>query len=104
MVSAPIQTPGNIVEVNKIIDKIKLGTHTELEFKKLSSATSWAFARNTTLEITNEALLEKNDEMKKRGNYSRKQLGKGQIMGQEVLDKRRTTAQLKKNEKEHWDI
>ena len=33
-----------------------------------------------------------------------KHLGKGQIMGQDVLDERKTVAQLKKNEKQYWDF
>ncbi|MCJ1422727.1 hypothetical protein MMC29_000607 [Sticta canariensis] len=104
IVSAPVQTPANISEVNGILEKIKLGNHTELELQKLSKATSNAFAKNTTLEITNEALLEKDGEMKKRAQRSNKQLGKKQIMGQEVLEKRRVNAQFKKDEKEYWDI
>lgn len=102
-VSAPVQTPGNILEVNRIIDKIKLGQHTELELTKFSNPTSKTFAKYTTLAITNKALLEK-DEMKKQKNYSKKQLGKGQIMGQKVLDERKTITQLKKSEKEYWDV
>lgn len=102
-VSAQVQTPSSIIEVNQIIDRIKLGTHTELELKKLSNATHQAFARNTTLEITNKALLEKDNEMKKQVQHSKKQLGKGQIMGQEVLEERKVVAQLKKDKKDYWD-
>ena len=43
----------------------------------------------------------KDEEMKKQSNNSREQLGKGQIIGQDVLDERKTVAQLKKNEKEY---
>ena len=75
-----------------------------MELQKLSKAASNAFAKNTTLEITNEALLEKDGEMKKRAQRSNKQLGKGQIMGQEVLEERRANAQFSKDEKEYWDI
>ena len=60
--------------------------------------------KNTTLEITNKALLEKDGEMKKRVQQSNKQLGKEQIMEQEVLEKQRANAQFKKDEKEYWNI
>ncbi|MCJ1427658.1 hypothetical protein MMC29_005562 [Sticta canariensis] len=104
IVSVPVQTPANISEVNGILEKIKLGNHTELELQELSKATSNAFAKNTTLEITNEALLEKDGEMKKRAQQSNKQLGKEQIMGQKVLEEQRANALFKKKEKEYWDI
>ena len=70
----------------------------------LSNATRRAFARNDTLEITNEALLEKDNEMKMRVQHSKKQLGKGQIMGQDVLEERKVDAQFNNEEKDHWDI
>lgn len=73
----------------------------DLELEKLSHAASQVFAQNTTLGIINEALLEKDVEMKKRAQHSRKQLGKGLIMGQEILDEQKSFAQLRKNEIEY---
>ena len=104
IVSAPVQTPANISDINNILEKIKLGNHIKLELQKLSKAISNAFAKNTTLEITNKALLEKDEEMKKQAQWSNKQLGKEQIMGQEVLEEWRANAQFKKDEKKYWDI
>ncbi|MCJ1266772.1 hypothetical protein MMC22_006657, partial [Lobaria immixta] len=42
--------------------------------------------------------------MKKQTQQSNKQLGKGQIIGQEVLEEQKANAQFKKDEKEYWDI
>ena len=100
-VSASFQTLGDIIGVNGIIKRIKLGIYLDLELEKLSHAASQVFAQNTTLGITNEALLEKDVEMKKQAQHSRKQLGKGLIMGQEVLDEQKSFAQLRKNETEY---
>ena len=104
ILSASVQNPTNIFNVNNILEKIKLENHTKLELQKLSKATSNTFAKNTTLEIINKALLEKDGEMKKRAQQSNKQLGKRQIMKQEILKKQRANAQFKKDEKEYWDI
>ena len=71
-VSALFQTPGDIIGVNSIIERIKLGIHSDLKLDKLSHAASQVFAQNTTLGITNEALLEKDEEIKKRAQHSRK--------------------------------
>ena len=65
IISAPVQTLANISDINNILEKIKLGNHIELKLQKLSKATSNVFAKNTTLEITNKVLLEKDEEMKK---------------------------------------
>ena len=104
IVSAPVQTPANISDVNDILEKIKLGNHTKLELQKLSKDTSNAFAKNTTLEITSKALLEKDEEMKKQVQQSNKLLGKGLIMEQKILEEQKANAQFKKDEKEYWDI
>lgn len=103
-VLAPLQTPANITDIDKILEKVKLGVYTELDLEKLSKETSLAFAKNTTLQITNETLLEKDDEMKKQAQCSKKQLGKGQIMGQKVLEQQRVMVQSKQDKKAFWDI
>lgn len=101
IVSALFQTPGDIIRVNSIIKRTKLGIYLDLELEKLSHVASQVFAQNTTLEITNEALLEKDEKMKKQAQHSRKQLGKRLIMGQKALDERKSIANFRKNETEY---
>lgn len=47
------------MDIDRILEKVKLGVHTELNLEKFSKKTSLAFAKNTILQITNKALLEK---------------------------------------------
>ena len=101
IVSAPVQTPANISDVNDIFEKIKLGNHTELKLQKLFKATSNVLAKNTTLKITNKAFLEKDKEMKKQAQQFNKQLEKRQIIEQEVLEEQQANAQFKKDEKKY---
>ena len=94
-VVAPIQTPATQMQFNSILEKIQDNHQTEHYIKKLGKAIDNLLSEKNALQITSDTLIQSQENANQRSQRSKKQLGKGQVMGREVLEETRLAAEAK---------
>jgi hypothetical protein len=93
------KTPQCKKDAIAIVHRIINNQHTLGDAIKLGKCLEITYAKVDILQITNKGLVEIENDKIKTGKRSTKQLGKGRIMGTEVLQERDRTAQAKEEAK-----